>query len=157
MLHIAFPQAELSIPDRIPARGKWKFCMCISVEGTVHRNNYKISACGDVKFSFPQAELRFRIVFPRGGNVNFHVHARGDGAQKSLQNLRLRRCKILIAYPASGTYSGCIPARGKCKFSCISARERRCKILHPRKRRFCNYFCAPSPRAEITWKFTFPP
>ena len=26
------------------------------------------------------------------------------------------------------------------------------KILHPRKRRFCNYFCAPSPRAEMHMK-----
>ena len=30
---IAFPQAELSILDRIPARGPMKICMCISARG----------------------------------------------------------------------------------------------------------------------------
>ena len=31
------------------------------------------------------------------------------------------------------------------------------KILHPRKRRFCNYFCAPSPRAETYMKIYISP
>ena len=31
------------------------------------------------------------------------------------------------------------------------------KILHPRKRRFCNYFCAPSPRAEMHMKIYISP
>ena len=30
-------------------------------------------------------------------------------------------------------------------------------ILHPRKRRFCNYFCAPSPRAEMHMKIYISP
>ena len=31
------------------------------------------------------------------------------------------------------------------------------KILRPRKWRFCNYFCAPSPRAEMHIKIYIPP
>ena len=31
------------------------------------------------------------------------------------------------------------------------------KILHPRKRRFCNYFGAPSPRAEMHMKIYISP
>ena len=31
------------------------------------------------------------------------------------------------------------------------------KILHPRKRRFCNYFCAQSPRAEMHMKIYISP
>ena len=33
------------------------FFMCISANGTVNRNKYKISACGDVLIAFPQAEV----------------------------------------------------------------------------------------------------
>ena len=46
-----------------------------------HRNNYKFSACGDVQFWLHSRKwnCRFWIVFPRGGNVNFHVHLRSWG------------------------------------------------------------------------------
>ena len=132
---VAFPQAELSALDSIPARGKCKFScvsplagtvhrnnyttsacgdaifwlhfrkrrlsaldyfcapspraemhmkiyMCISARGnTMHRNNYKVSACGDVKFWLHSRKrnCRFWIVFPRGVNVNFYVHLRFPG------------------------------------------------------------------------------
>ena len=66
---VAFPQAELSALDSIPARGKCKFSCASLLVGTVHQNNYKISACGDVKFWLHSRKrnCRFWIVFPRGG------------------------------------------------------------------------------------------
>ena len=75
---VAFPQAELSAPDSIPARGKCKFSCASPLAGTVHRNNYTTSACGDAIFwlHFRKRNCRRWIVFPRGGNVNFHVHLR---------------------------------------------------------------------------------
>ena len=78
---VAFPQAELSALDSIPARGKCTFSCASPLAGTVHRKNYKISACGDVKFwvHSRKRNCRFWIVFPRGGNVNFHVHLRSWG------------------------------------------------------------------------------
>ena len=47
---VVFPQAELSALDSIPARENSKFSCASPLVGTVHRNNFKISACGDVKF-----------------------------------------------------------------------------------------------------------
>ena len=78
---VAFPQAQLSALDSIPARGKCKFSCASPLAGTVHRNNYKTSACGDAKFwlHFRKRNCRRWIVFPRGGNVNFHVHLRSRG------------------------------------------------------------------------------
>ena len=78
---VAFPQAELSALDSIPARGKCEFSCASPLAGTVHRNNYKTSACGDAKFwlHFRKRNCRRWIVFPRGGNVNFHVHLRSRG------------------------------------------------------------------------------
>ena len=53
--------------------------LCISSSG--NQNNYKISARGDAIFwlHFRKRNCRRWIVFPRGGNVNFHVHLRSRG------------------------------------------------------------------------------
>ena len=78
---VALPQAELSALDSIPARGKCKFSCASLLVGTVHRNNYKTSACGDAIFwlHFRKRNCRRWIVFPRGENLNFHVHLRSRG------------------------------------------------------------------------------
>ena len=77
--------------------GECKFLRAPPLAGTVNRNDYKISACGDVKFWLHTRKRKclFWIAFPRGGSV-----------AKWLQNLRLRGCKILIAFLQAG------PARG---------------------------------------------
>ena len=55
--------------------------LCISSSGNGNQNNYKISARGDAIFllHFRKRNCRRWIVFPRGGNVNFHVHLRSRG------------------------------------------------------------------------------
>ena len=55
--------------------------LCTSSSGNGNQNNYKISARGDAIFSlhFRKRNCRRWIVFPRGGNVNFHVHLRSQG------------------------------------------------------------------------------
>ena len=91
--------------------------LCISSSGNGNQNNYKISALGDAKFwlHFHKRNCRRWIVFPRGGIVNFHVHLRPGGrCTEIIQNLRLRGCKILIAFPeAELSILDRIPARGE--------------------------------------------
>ena len=91
---VAFPQAELLALDSIPARGKCKFSCASPLAGTVHQNNYKTSACGDAIFwlHFRKRNCRRWIVFPRGGNVNFHVYLRSRG----------RRTEIITKSPLAG-------------------------------------------------------
>ena len=55
--------------------------LCISSSGNGNQNNYKISARGDAIFLLHSRKRNCRrwIVFPRVGNVNFHVHLRSRG------------------------------------------------------------------------------
>ena len=98
--------------------------LCISSSGNGNQNNNKISTRGDAIFflHFRKRICRRWIVFPRVGNVNFHVHLRSRGrCTEIITKLRLRGCKILIAFPhVELSISDRIPARGKCKFSCTS-------------------------------------
>ena len=118
---IASPQAELSIPDRIPARGEWK-CLCASpLAGTMNRNKYKISACGDVKFWLHSRKVncRFWIAFPRGGNENFYVHLRSRGPWTKI-NTKSPLAGIIAFPQAELSILDRIPARGEWKFLCAS-------------------------------------
>ena len=115
---IASPQAELSIPDRIPARGEWKFLCASPLAGTMNRNKYKISACGDVKFWLHSRKrnCRFWIVFPRGGNVNFYMHLREIVTESPLAGMQYFDC-----IPASGIVNSRSYSReGGWKFLCAS-------------------------------------
>ena len=93
--------------------------LCISSSGNRNQNNYKISARGDAIFwlHFRKRNCRRWIVFPRGGIVNFHVHLRSRGRCTEIikkSPLRLRGCKILIAFPqAELSILDRIPARGE--------------------------------------------
>ena len=127
--------------DRIPARGEWKFVMCISTRrnaifwlhprkrncqfqivfprggmqpifmcisanGTVNRNKYKISACGDVKFWLHsrQAELSILDRIPARGECKFLCASPLAGI----------RCTEIITKPplAEMQPKYCIPASG---------------------------------------------
>ena len=145
-LHIR--EADMRRPLRISARG----------DGA--QKNYKISACGDVKFwlHFLKRNCRFWIVFPRGGNVNLHVHIPLAGTMhrnnykisacgdvKFWLHFRKRNCRFWIVYMHIKKY---ISPRGN-TIQNRQFRLRKCnQDFTSRKRRFCNYFCAPSSRAD---------
>ena len=108
---IAFPQAELSLLDRIPARGKCKFlCAVGPARGDREPKwlqNLRLRRC-KILITFPQAEVFIlNRIIPRGGSV-----------AKWLQNLHLRECKSLIAFPQAEVNR--IPTRWECR-NCIAS------------------------------------
>ena len=77
----------------------------------------------------------------------FYIPASGDFVIISVHRPRERRCTWKFTFPLAGIRSRIDSS------ACGNA----IKILHPRKRRFCNYFCAPSPRAEMYMKIYISP
>ena len=82
-----------------------------------------------------------------GTQSQFYIHASGDFVI------------ILCTVPASGDAHENLhfPLAGMLSSADNSACGNATKILHPSKRMFCNYFCAPSPRAEMHMKIYISP
>ena len=78
-----------------------------------------------------------------GMQSKFYIPASGDFVIISVHRPRERRCTWKFTH---------FPLAGILSEIDSSARGNTIKIWHPRKRRFCNYFCAPSPRAEMHMK-----
>ena len=77
----------------------------------------------------------------------FYIPASGDFVIISVHRPRERRCTWKFTFPLAGILSSADNS------ACGNAT----KILHPRKRRLCNYFCALSPRAEMHMKIYISP
>ena len=82
-----------------------------------------------------------------GIQSKFYIPANRDFVIISVHRPRERRCTWKFTFPLAGIRSRIDSS------ACGNA----IKILHPRKRRFCNYFCAPSPRAEMHMKICISP
>ena len=84
----------------------------------------------DPESTVPLAGMQSKLFIPASGDfIRFMVPASGD-AHKNFHS------------PLAGIRSRIDSS------ACGNA----IRILHPRKRRLCNYFCAPSPRAEMHMK-----
>ena len=116
--------------------------------------------CHNFCLRSPQAEMHIKIYIPPRGNT---VQNRQFRLRECNQNFSSPQAEILYLFrfmvPASGDahknfHSLLAGIRSRIDSSaCGNA----IKILHPRKRRFCNYFGAPSPRAEMHMKIYISP
>ena len=106
--------------------------LCISSSGNGNQDNYKISARGDAIFLLHSRKRNCRrwIVFPRVGNVNFHVHLdplagtvhrnnykiSACGDVKFWLHSRKRNCRFRIVFPRGGhvNFYVHLRSRGRC-------------------------------------------
>ena len=95
----------------------------------------------DPKSTVLLAGMQSKVFIPASGDFVFiSVHGPRERSPE-------RRCSTNFHFPLAGIRSRIDSS------ACGNA----IKFLHPRKRRFCNYFGAPSPRAEMHIKiYIFP-
>ena len=109
----------------------------VPASGDAHKNFIPPLREYDPEPTVPLAEMQSKYRIPASGDlVTIHVH----GPRK-------RRCTQKFSFPLAGIRSR----------TDSSACGNAIKILHPCKRRFCNYFGSRSPRAEMHIKINIFP